>query len=869
MMVAGENNGAALADADIAPQQWQGKLPDGGTIEEIDIVADGGTPQVIIAINHGGALTDLVSAPLATGGAGAEACARVASEPCVFVVGAPTSNATLQNVTTAVGDFIETRSATAGGVAAIVSMSVIVSVAGGGGGGGGGSGTVTSVATAGPLTGGPITTTGTIDCPTCVTSAAALTANELVIGAGSQTSATLGSLGTVTTLLHGNAGGAPSFGAVAFADIDPAALNGGGTLLPTTDGSFVNGHCSLIDANATLIDSGFAGCAGTGLNNLASVAINTTLLPASAASAALGSNALPFSNVFIGGSANKSASLDVSALSTNRILSVEDVAGIIGVITGAVADTDCLQASVVGPITKIVSSGAACTPVAGANTALSNLAATSVSQSLVPGTAAAVNLGTAPKPWGALYVGNAANQAAFFDPAALSTNRNWAMQDSAGVLTVLAGGLVNGNCAAISVVGPVTTLVDNGGPCGAGGTGTVTNAAASFTGGLISIAGSPITTTGTFAFTVAGTSGGIPYFNSGTTWASSAALGAGLLVKGGGAGVAPATFTLGGDCTFSTPNITCTKTGGVAFTGAATMSLPVAIANGGTGTGSTLVGLVRGSASAFTAAELSGDATTSASNVVTVVKVHGVAYPVTGALFDALPVLTSSNVVGYFQINAGNDCGDGTHALKYSQTTHLIGCQTLSTGAGTVTGSGTVNKLPKWSGSITNLADSCVDDGLTTANTFTVSCSAGLAVNTGGPSNLGLTDPGARQTFSIQMVNGSGGTINSGTPVKMSGTADQITPTITTDTAAYVALGVVETTCNNGANCTIVLFGMVRDMVLGTGTCSIGQSIIVDTTTNARVKCTSSPTAGTVIAIATTAQITVGSAVIGVISGTH
>ena len=49
----------------------------------------------------------------------------------------------------------------------------------------------------------------------------------------------------------------------------------------------------------------------------------------------------------------------------------------------------------------------------------------------------------------------------------------------------------------------------------------------------------------------------------------------------------------------------------------ATVSTTLPIANGGTGTGSTLTGLVRGSASAFTAAELSGDATTSGSNAVT------------------------------------------------------------------------------------------------------------------------------------------------------------------------------------------------------------------------------------------------------------
>jgi hypothetical protein len=76
-------------------------------------------------------------------------------------------------------------------------------------------------------------------------------------------------------------------------------------------------------------------------------------------------------------------------------------------------------------------------------------------------------------------------------------------------------------------------------------TGSVTSVAQSFTGGLISVSGSPITTSGTLALTVAGTSGGIPYFSSGTTWATSAALAANALVVGGGAGVAPATVTTG------------------------------------------------------------------------------------------------------------------------------------------------------------------------------------------------------------------------------------------------------------------------------------------------------------------------------------
>ncbi len=59
-------------------------------------------------------------------------------------------------------------------------------------------------------------------------------------------------------------------------------------------------------------------------------------------------------------------------------------------------------------------------------------------------------------------------------------------------------------------------------------------------------------------------------------------------------------------------------------TGNVTVSLdvPVSIAHGGTGTASTLTGLVRGSASAMTAAEISGDATTSGSNALTLATVN-------------------------------------------------------------------------------------------------------------------------------------------------------------------------------------------------------------------------------------------------------
>lgn len=68
---------------------------------------------------------------------------------------------------------------------------------------------------------------------TAVTAAAALTANQLLIGGGSGAVSTLGSLGTTTTLLHGNAGGAPTFAAVSLT----ADVSG---VLPPANGAVVN-----------------------------------------------------------------------------------------------------------------------------------------------------------------------------------------------------------------------------------------------------------------------------------------------------------------------------------------------------------------------------------------------------------------------------------------------------------------------------------------------------------------------------------------------------------------------------------------------------------------------------------------------------
>lgn len=108
-----------------------------------------------------------------------------------------------------------------------------------------------------------------------------------------------------------------------------------------------------------------------------------------------------------------------------------------------------------------------------------------------------------------------------------------------GILKADGGGTVSAVVIGSGVAFDGTTL------SATGSGGTVTSVAQSFTGGLISVSGSPITASGTLALTVAGTSGGVPYFSSSSTWASSAALAASAIVIGGGAGAAPSTTTTG------------------------------------------------------------------------------------------------------------------------------------------------------------------------------------------------------------------------------------------------------------------------------------------------------------------------------------
>jgi len=173
-------------------------------------------------------------------------------------------------------------------------------------------------------------------------------------------------------------------------------------------------------------------------------------------------------------------------------------------------------------------------------TAASNTSIAISASQITSGVLPAINGGTGVSNTGAITVGSN-----FTVSGAYATTLTVSGVTSVGLPT--SGYLISSVVAVPAATGTPssTTFLRGDGAWVASGSGTVTSVSQTFTGGLISVSGSPITGSGTLALTVAGTSGGIPYFSSGTTWASSGALTANYLVVGGGVGNAPSTVTTG------------------------------------------------------------------------------------------------------------------------------------------------------------------------------------------------------------------------------------------------------------------------------------------------------------------------------------
>lgn len=220
-----------------------------GSITSIECVSIGVDKQSTVGIQITGSWTGTIQPKISIQG-----------QTAANIQVTPSTSSTAQSTITANGVY---RAVVAGGSTFMVCGNTVAtapanvflnaSTASAGLSGGGGPGVTSVTATAPTASSGGATPD--ISCPTCVTSAAALTANQIVVGGGNQASAALGSAGTTTTVLHGNAAGNPSFGAVVNNDIT------NGTIDLTTK---VTGVLPLANGGRTLLNTQFASNTLTG-----------------------------------------------------------------------------------------------------------------------------------------------------------------------------------------------------------------------------------------------------------------------------------------------------------------------------------------------------------------------------------------------------------------------------------------------------------------------------------------------------------------------------------------------------------------------------------------------------------------------------
>jgi len=265
--------------------------------------------------------------------------------------------------------------------------------------------------------------------------------------------------------------------------------------------------------------------------------------------------------------------------------------------------------------------------------------------------------------------------------------------------------------------------------------GTVTSVAQSFTGGLISVSGSPITSSGTLALTVAGTSGGIPYFSGASTWASSAVLASNALMVGGGAGVAPSTVTTG--------------TGVVTALGVNTGTAGAFVVNGGalgtpsSGTVTNLTGTasinINGTVGATTASTGTfTQLTVNGANLNTAISPTGtstVTISPAGALTEGTAGVTH-NLLGNVTATTSNQTialsptGTGTVAIS------PVGALTINPTAASTINNASIGQTTPLAGSFTALS------ATSNAVTSVLAATSGLTANTSVASTLTYTTGG-------------------------------------------------------------------------------------------------------------------------------
>ena len=122
----GDETASAITNGQLGPQKRICYIPAASTIVEMDVAADGGTPNVIVGNNTAGSVTNIVSSALATAASGGIACSNTGGT--TGIDGATTCSGTLQNTSLAAGSYLELVSGTAGGTAKLMTIHVIYTV---------------------------------------------------------------------------------------------------------------------------------------------------------------------------------------------------------------------------------------------------------------------------------------------------------------------------------------------------------------------------------------------------------------------------------------------------------------------------------------------------------------------------------------------------------------------------------------------------------------------------------------------------------------------------------------------------------------------------------------------------------------------